>query len=180
MRTRDCAIDIAMGLPVRHHDSSTSAFVAPTAAAAAVPSCNGIIPTMENSSSPQHIFVYGNSRPDMPRSEPLDGVQSKRAWLLGSRLYSYNRDGVHRAAVRLEEPGHAVVGYAMSVNSPNGIGRLLETFQRREFSQELYERDSVEVITEAGERVRSYVYHRPEVDQSNPVPSGDWLQHLEQ
>jgi hypothetical protein len=36
----------------------------------------------------------------------------------------------------------------------------------------------MKVVTEKGERVPSYVYHRPDVDVSNPVPKGDWLQHL--
>jgi hypothetical protein len=36
----------------------------------------------------------------------------------------------------------------------------------------------MKVVTEKGDRVPSYVYHRPDVDVSNPVPKGDWLQHL--
>lgn len=131
------------------------------------------------SAAAHHVFMYGNCRPDIPGSHPLDGVQSKRAWLLGSRLYAYNRGGVQHAAVRLEEPGHAVLGYAMSVNPLGRIEGLLDAFERREFSPDSYERDIVEIITEEGKRVQSYIYHRPEVDRSNPVPSGDWLQHLQ-
>ena len=37
-----------------------------------------------------------------------------------------------------------------------------------------------QVVTETGERVQSFVYHQPEVDQSNPVQGGDWLQYIRQ
>lgn len=55
---------------------------------------------------------------------------------------------------------------------------LLRESEAREYSPQLYEKDIVEVVTEKGERVPSYVYHRPDVDVSNPVPKGDWLQHF--
>ncbi|KAI5055500.1 hypothetical protein GOP47_0029021 [Adiantum capillus-veneris] len=138
--------------------------------------CNG---NTSNTSSVQHVFVYGNSRPDI--SPPLSGeaVQARRAWLLGGRLYSCNSGGVSRPALRLEEAGHAVLGYTMSLGTSGNVGRLLDMFERREYSPDFYDREVVEVVTEGGERVQSYVYHCQEVDLSNPVHGGDWLQHVQ-
>ena len=53
--------------------------------------------------------------------------------------------GAQRAALRLEEAGHAVFGYTMSLDTPGGIHRLLDSFERREYSPSFYERDVVEV-----------------------------------
>ncbi|KAH9310975.1 hypothetical protein KI387_026010, partial [Taxus chinensis] len=52
--------------------------------------------------------------------------------------------GVQRPAVKLEESGHAVLGYAISTNNSMGIARLLHEYERREYSPELYEREIVE------------------------------------
>eukprot|EP00249_Psilotum_nudum_P008191 c21106_g1_i1 orf=289-792(+) len=163
-----------MGLPVKEQSSAAEAPVSQSQYSHST--SNGNLPASGFPSGPSHVFVYGNSRPDIPGNEHLRPVDRNRAWLLGGRLYSFQRQGIQRAAVRLEEPGHAVFGYVMSANSPSGVERLLDDFERQEFSRDLYERDVVEITTERGERLQSYVYHRPDVDQSNPVPRGDWLQ----
>jgi hypothetical protein len=57
-------------------------------------------------------------------------------------------DGRQHAALRLEESGHAVLGYTLPLGtSSNGIHGLLDTFERTEYSPNLYERDIVEVCT---------------------------------
>eukprot|EP00250_Pteridium_aquilinum_P005377 c15481_g1_i2 orf=212-709(-) len=164
-----------MGLPVSGGSSGSAPSSAPAEVKEAA-CCNGHTP---DSSSVQHVFVYGNSRPDIVPAVAGEGVHAKRAWLLGSRLYSCNTGGVQRPALRLEEAGHAVLGYTMSLGSSGSVGRLLDTLERREYSLDYYERDVVEVVTEGGDRVQSYVYHCQEVDRSNPVQGGDWLQHLQ-
>ncbi|CAM6087389.1 unnamed protein product [Calypogeia fissa] len=131
----------------------------------------------------QSVFEYGNLRPDVPNSSPLasGGAVATRAWLLGSRLYSFNqRGGMEHAAVRLEESGYAVLGYVMKAPRSTGIAGLLEESERRQYNPELYERDVVEVVTEMGEQVRCYVYHRPDVNQANPVATGDWCSRSNQ
>jgi len=126
----------------------------------------------------EHVFVYGNLRPDAPgNTEPLGHANgAKKAYLMGSRLYCFNKGGQPHAAVRLEEAGHAVTGYVVKAASSSDVSGLLQESESKEYSPQLYERDVVEVVTEMGERVPSYVYHRPDVDVSNPVPKGDWLQ----
>ncbi|XP_057822839.1 uncharacterized protein LOC131035209 isoform X2 [Cryptomeria japonica] len=100
-----------------------------------------------------YLFVYGDSRPDAPGSTQNQlGLQNKRAWLLGSRLYSFNTGGNRRAAVKLDESGNAVLGYAIATDNSTGIARLLDEYERREYSPDLYERDVVEaeaIITTA-------------------------------
>lgn len=176
-----------MGIPVKNQESSCSS----TSASSPVNhssyyadanvngnsnSSNGVNSSHSSSGAPSYIFLYGNSRPDAPNNtQSLPGLQNKRAWLLGSRLYSFSTGGVSRAAVKLEESGHAVLGYAVSTNDSMGITRLLDEFERREYFPDLYERDIVEVISERGERLQSYIYHRPDVNPSNLIPTGDWL-----
>ncbi|GLJ25544.1 hypothetical protein SUGI_0489210 [Cryptomeria japonica] len=119
-----------------------------------------------------YLFVYGDSRPDAPGSTQNQlGLQNKRAWLLGSRLYSFNTGGNRRAAVKLDESGNAVLGYAIATDNSTGIARLLDEYERREYSPDLYERDVVEVVTERGERLQSYIYHRAHVNLSNLIPT---------
>jgi gamma-glutamylcyclotransferase (GGCT)/AIG2-like uncharacterized protein YtfP len=125
-----------------------------------------------------HLFVYGKLRPDAPdNTEPLGNTSgAKKAWLMGGRLYCFNKGGQDQAAVRLEEAGHAVAGYIVKAAGSGTISALLQESESKEYSPELYERDIVEVRTEKGEQVFTYVYHRPDVDISKPVPKGDWLQ----
>ncbi|CAM6050381.1 unnamed protein product [Sphagnum compactum] len=127
-----------------------------------------------------HVFVYGKLRPDVVGTAlPLpDACDAQKAWLLGGRLYSFNRGGQEHAAVRLREAGQATSGWVVKAPTPDVMSVLLRESEAREYSPQLYEKDIVEVVTEKGERVPSYVYHRPDVDVSNPVPKGDWLQHL--
>ncbi|KAH7315753.1 hypothetical protein KP509_21G064000 [Ceratopteris richardii] len=165
-----------MGQPLPDNVSSSSPLPA-SAEAKQAASCNGDTPT---SSSVQHVFVYGNSRPDISPPFIGDGVRSSLAWLLGGRLYSCNSGGVHRPVLRLDEAGHAVCGYAVSVSGSGSVIRLLDALERREHSPDFYEREVVEVVTEGGQRVQSYVYHCQEIDRSHPVQGGDWLQHLNQ
>ncbi|KAL3700149.1 hypothetical protein R1sor_018171 [Riccia sorocarpa] len=138
-------------------------------------SCGGNSRQEENS-GPDCIFEYGNLMPDVLPNEPLATPHAAtRAWLLGSRLYSFTqRGGVEYPAVRLEESGFAVRGYVVKASRGNGISGLLEETERRQYSSELYERDIVEVCTERGERMRCYVYHCPDVDRTTPVQDGDW------
>ncbi|KAG0588779.1 hypothetical protein KC19_2G268300 [Ceratodon purpureus] len=125
-----------------------------------------------------HVFVYGKLRPDAPdNTEPLGNTSgAKKAYLMGSRLYCFNKGGQQTAAVRLEEAGHSVTGYVVKAADSGSMSSLLQESESKEYSPQLYERDIVEVITEKGERVSSYVYHIPDVEVSNPVPKGDWLQ----
>lgn len=125
-----------------------------------------------------HIFVYGKLRPDAPENtDPLGNTSgAKKAYLMGGRLYCFNRGGQQKAAVRLEEAGYAVTGYVVKASDSAAMSALLHESESKEYSPQLYERDIVEVTTERGERVPSYVYHRPDVDVSNPVPKGDWLE----
>ncbi|MCO5558564.1 hypothetical protein L7F22_012149 [Adiantum nelumboides] len=99
--------------------------------------------------------------------------------IMGSFCSIWASGGVRRPALRLEEAGHAVLGYTVSLGGTGNVGRLLDTFERREYSPDIYDREVVEVVTEGGERVQSYVNHCQEVDRSNPVQGGDWLQHLQ-
>lgn len=94
-----------------------------------------------------HIFVYGKLRPDVPgNTEPLpDTCDAKKAWLLGGRLYSFNRGGQEHAAVRLEEAGHAVTGYVLKVAGSGAMSHVLRESESKEYSPQLYERDIVEV-----------------------------------
>ncbi|MCO5554587.1 hypothetical protein L7F22_008118 [Adiantum nelumboides] len=164
-----------MGQPLP--DSSSGSVSSPASGEAKQAACcNGTTPT---TSSIQHVFLYGNSRPDITPALSGEAVQARRAWLLGGRLYSCNSGGVRRPALRLEEAGHAVLGYTVSLGGSGNVGRLLDTFERREYSPDFYDREVVEVVTEGGERVQSYVYHCQEIDRSNPVQGGDWLQHLQ-
>ncbi|KAJ7557257.1 hypothetical protein O6H91_05G119100 [Diphasiastrum complanatum] len=140
-----------------------------------ISSCNG----HSAPAHPQHLFVYGNLRPDINIHPVLSlraSLRPQKAWLLGGRLYSTHRDGVERAALRLEEFGHAVKGYVLSADDSRCLPGILEECEIREHPPSLYERDVVEVVTESGERMQSYVYHYQEVDRSNPVITGDWLQ----
>jgi len=91
-----------------------------------------------------HVFVYGNLRPDAPdNTEPLGNTSgAKKAWLMGSRLYCFNKGGQKKAAVRLEEPGHAVTGYVVKAAN---MSALLQESESKEYSPQLYERDVVEV-----------------------------------
>jgi len=176
-----------MGIPLKNEESSSSSISASSpgnhssyhanaSSNGNSNSSNGVDSSHSSSGAPSHIFLYGESRPDAPsNTQNLPGLQNKRAWLLGSRLYSFSTGGVRRAAVKLEESGHAVLGYAVSTNDSMGITRLLDEFERREYLPDLYERDIVEVISERGERLQSYIYHRPDVNPSNLIPTGDWL-----
>eukprot|EP00252_Welwitschia_mirabilis_P026169 TRINITY_DN8457_c0_g1_i7.p1 TRINITY_DN8457_c0_g1~~TRINITY_DN8457_c0_g1_i7.p1 ORF type:complete len:146 (+),score=26.10 TRINITY_DN8457_c0_g1_i7:290-727(+) len=95
---------------------------------------------------PSYLFVYGNLRPDAPSSQHLLAtVPNQRAWLLGSRLYSTTIEGVERAAVKLEERGYAVLGYAVSLDNVTDSPSILRECERREYSPEFYSRDVVEV-----------------------------------
>lgn len=177
-----------MGIPLKNQESSSSStsayspvnhssYYADANSNGNSNSSNGVDSPHTSSGGPNYIFLYGDSRPDAPNNtQSLPGLQNKRAWLLGSRLYSFSTGGVRRAAVKLEESGHAVLGYAVSTNDSMGITRLLDEFERREYFPDLYERDIVEVISERGERLQSYIYHRPDVNPSNLIPTGDWLQ----
>lgn len=177
-----------MGIPVKNQESSSSStsayspvnhssYYADANSNGNSNNSNGVDSPHTSSGGPNYIFLYGDSRPDAPNNtQSLPGLQNKRAWLLGSRLYSFSTGGVRRAAVKLEESGHAVLGYAVSTNDSMGITRLLDEFERREYFPDLYERDIVEVISERGERLQSYIYHRPDVNPSNLIPTGDWLQ----
>lgn len=94
-----------------------------------------------------HIFVYGKLRPDAPdNTEPLGNTSgAKKAWLMGSRLYCFNKGGQQKAAVRLEEAGHAVTGYVVKAADSCAISTLLQESESKEYSPQLYERDVVEV-----------------------------------
>lgn len=173
-----------MGIPLKNQESSNSSASASSpvnhlsyyANANANGNSNSTNGLNSSSGAPNYVFLYGDSRPDAPsNTQSLPGLQNKRAWLLGSRLYSFSAGGVRRAAVKLEESGHAVLGYAVSTNDSMGISSLLDEFERREYFPDLYERDIVEVISERGERLQSYIYHRPDVNPSNLIPTGDWL-----
>jgi len=145
-----------MGIPLKNEESSSSSISASSpvnhssyhanaSSNGNSNSSNGVDSSHSSSGAPSHIFLYGDSRPDAPsNTQNLPGLQNKRAWLLGSRLYSFSTGGVRRAAVKLEESGHAVLGYAVSKKDSMGITRLLDEFERREYLPDLYERDIVE------------------------------------
>ena len=94
-----------------------------------------------------HIFVYGKLRPDAPdNTAPLGNTSgAKKAYLMGSRLYCLNEGGQHKAAVRLEEPGHAVSGFLVKAANSGAMSALLQESESKEYSPQLYERDIVEV-----------------------------------
>ena len=98
----------------------------------------------------EHVFVYGNLRPDAPgNTEPLGHANgAKKAYLMGSRLYCFNKGGQPHAAVRLEEAGHAVTGYVVKAASSGDVSGLLQESESKEYSPQLYERDIVEVYME--------------------------------
>ncbi|KAL2651682.1 hypothetical protein R1flu_019810 [Riccia fluitans] len=163
-----------MGLPIRKEILEAAARKE-SSIAMQCDSC-GAHPCQEENSRPDCVFEYGNLRPDVLPDAPLATPHAAtRAWLLGSRLYSFSqRGGVDCPAVRLEESGFAVLGYVVKPSRGNGIAGLLEETERRQYSPELYERDIVEVCTERGERVKCYVYHCPDVDRTTPIQDGDW------
>eukprot|EP00897_Mesotaenium_endlicherianum_P008006 jgi/Mesen1/7233/ME000372S06467 len=132
----------------------------------------------EFDSGVSHVFIYGQSRPDVSLKDDQlvhqrDVIGTTKAYLLGSRLYSYDRDGKKRAAVRLEEPGHAVKGFALRVQ-PGGLDRVISCVETLEGPPGLYEKDTVHVMTETGERVKALILHRQDVNRSQPVSDGDW------
>lgn len=94
-----------------------------------------------------HVFVYGKLRPDAPdNSEPLGNTSgAKKAYLMGSRLYCFNKGGQKKAAVRLEEAGHSVAGYVVKAADSSTISALLQESESKEYFPQLYERDVVEV-----------------------------------
>ena len=94
-----------------------------------------------------HIFVYGKLRPDAPENtDPLGNTSgAKKAYLMGSRLYCFNRGGQQKAAVRLEEAGYAVTGYVVKASDSAAMPALLHESESKEYSPQLYERDIVEV-----------------------------------
>ncbi|BBM98736.1 hypothetical protein MPTK1_1g15820 [Marchantia polymorpha subsp. ruderalis] len=161
-----------MGLPVRAETleaaRSERSTVAMQCGSCGAQSCE------PRNNGPECVFEYGNLRPDVPAPIPLSSSNHTRAWLLSSRLYSFNQGGSEHAAVRLEESGYAVLGYVVKASRGTGITGLLEESERRQYSRDLYEQDIVEVCTETGERVKCYVYHRPDVDRTRPVQDGDW------
>ncbi|XP_024528610.1 uncharacterized protein LOC112345635 [Selaginella moellendorffii] len=132
----------------------------------------------------QHVFVYGNLRPDAGGPQRLRLGSSSRgeaAWLLGGRLFCVNSRGrgassIRQAAVSLDEPGNAVKGYVVSASDPSDLSSLLHHCDSSEEHQG-FDRDVVEVVTEAGKRVAAFVYHCPQVDRSMPVHGGDWMSH---
>jgi gamma-glutamylcyclotransferase (GGCT)/AIG2-like uncharacterized protein YtfP len=94
-----------------------------------------------------HIFVYGKLRPDAPdNTEPLGNASgAKKAYLMGSRLYCFTKGGQEKAAVRLEEAGHAVSGFVVKAADSGAMSALLQESESKEYSPQLYERDIVEV-----------------------------------
>ena len=94
-----------------------------------------------------HVFVYGKLRPDAPdNTEPLGNTSgAKKAYLMGSRLYCFNKGGQQTAAVRLEEAGHSVTGYVVKAADSGSMSSLLQESESKEYSPQLYERDIVEV-----------------------------------
>lgn len=94
-----------------------------------------------------HVFVYGKLRPDAPdNTEPLGNASNaKKAYLMGGRLYCLNKGGQEKAALRLEEAGHAVTGYVVKAADSGAMPALLQEFESKEYSPQLYERDVVEV-----------------------------------
>ncbi|ERN18845.1 hypothetical protein AMTR_s00067p00128530 [Amborella trichopoda] len=96
------------------------------------------------------------------------------AWDWPRRSYSY-AGGIYRAAVKLDESGNAVTGYAVSADNSLGIAMLLDEYERREFSPEFYQKNIVQVITDRGERLSSYIYHRTDLNPNNIISSGDWF-----
>lgn len=105
-----------------------------------------------------HVFVYGKLRPDVVGTAlPLpDACDAQKAWLLGGRLYSFNRGGQEHAAVRLREAGQATCGWVVKAPTPDVMSSLLRESEAREYSPQLYEKDIVEVCIML---VRTYVLY---------------------
>ncbi|XP_011628135.1 uncharacterized protein LOC18447215 [Amborella trichopoda] len=171
-----------MGIPLHHSsapntiDTSSDSYTSTTNTDSFNACNNGSHLSLPNNYNPSYLFVYGSSRPDAPGSSlPLSGYSSRRAWLLGSRLYSFVAGGIYRAAVKLDESGNAVTGYAVSADNSLGIAMLLDEYERREFSPEFYQKNIVQVITDRGERLSSYIYHRTDLNPNNIISSGDWF-----
>ena len=137
---------------------------------------------------PKACFVYGSLRPDddsgqMWTKQACEGMTARKAIVKGAQLF---RDTY--ASAILGRDGHKVVGCVLTIDDDAAFKEKLESYDRIEGynaedpSQGLYDRAVVVASfidddgNETGETLETYMYHRTKIDETQPVPNGDWLQ----
>lgn len=82
----------------------------------------------------------------------------------------------------LGRPGHQVVGYLLTMKSgdPEKFKLRMKLFDKIEGYEPKkpksnFSRSAVTAHSEQGEEVQAYMYHRTGINESKPVPEGDWM-----
>ena len=115
--------------------------------------------------------------------QACEGMTARKAIVKGAQLF---RD-TYASAV-LGRDGHLVVGYVLTIDDDAEFAVKLADYDRIEGynaedpSKGLYDRAVVVASfidddgKETGKVLETYMYHRKEIDETQPVPNGDWLQ----
>ena len=137
----------------------------------------------------RHVFVYGSLRPDDNSGQSwtrdaVEGMNAHRAELRKAQLF---RDQYACAVINPCLSNEcSIKGYVLSSSDDDLFCSKLKLFDRIEgfygskHSQNLYERDVMEVhIDGSQETVNAHVYHRAACSREHLIASGDWLRRNE-